>query len=103
MGAVVPGPLLGRVIRAGLGGVVEKVFNLLLDSVFLLGSSFLAVKRPSHFPPFGGNAQVHRARSLAHHYKEQFRNAGKGERVLWRYLRLRGASRCPGCDLCELC
>jgi hypothetical protein len=47
MGAVVPGPLPGRVIRAGLGGVVEKVFNLLLDSVFLLGSSFLAAKRPS--------------------------------------------------------
>ncbi len=33
MGAIVPGPLLGRVIRAGLGGVPLKVFDPLPESV----------------------------------------------------------------------
>jgi len=47
VGAVVPGRLPGRVIRAGLGGVAEKVFDLLLDSILSLGSFSLAVERSS--------------------------------------------------------
>jgi len=35
------------VIKAGLGGVAEKVFNLLLDSVLSLGSSSQAAERSS--------------------------------------------------------
>jgi hypothetical protein len=47
MGVVVPGPLPGCVIRTGLGGVAEKVFNLLLDLVFSLGSFPLVAERSS--------------------------------------------------------
>ncbi len=47
MGVVVPGPLPGRVIRARLGGVAKKVFDLLLDSVLSLGSFSLAAERSS--------------------------------------------------------
>jgi hypothetical protein len=47
VGAVVPGPLLGRVIRAGLGGVVKKVFAFLLDSIISLGSFSPTAKRSS--------------------------------------------------------
>jgi hypothetical protein len=35
------------VIRAGLGGVAEKVFDLLLDSILSLGSFLLATKKSS--------------------------------------------------------
>ncbi len=42
MGAVGLGPLPGRVVRAGLGGVAEKVLDPLLGSIFSLGSLTLA-------------------------------------------------------------
>ncbi len=59
MRAVVLGPLLGHVIRAGLGGVTEKVFDLLLDLVHSLESfplvaerSFLAIGFSAIVPKF---------------------------------------------------
>ncbi len=42
VGAVGLGPLPGRVVRAGLGGVAEKVLDPLLGSIFSLGSLTLA-------------------------------------------------------------
>lgn len=47
MGAIVPGPLLGCVIRTRLGGVCEEVTDLLLGSILALGSFSLAVERTS--------------------------------------------------------
>ncbi len=62
MGAIVLGPLPGRVVRGGLGGVAEKVFDLLLDSVLSLGSLSLVV----------GSFPLLSPRPFARHYKEQF-------------------------------
>ncbi len=45
MGVVIPGLLPGRMIKARLGRVAEKVFDLLLDLILSLGSFSLAVER----------------------------------------------------------
>jgi len=47
VGAIVPGPLLGCVIRVRLGGVCEEVTDLLLGSIRVLGSLSLAAERTS--------------------------------------------------------
>jgi len=47
VGAIIPGPLLGCVIKAGLGGVCEAVTDLLLESVLVPGSLSLAAEKTS--------------------------------------------------------
>jgi hypothetical protein len=46
MGAVSPGPLLGCVVRAALGGVAEEVVDLSLEASLLLGSVSLVGSPP---------------------------------------------------------
>ncbi len=47
VGEVVPDPLLGCVIKVGLGGAVVGVVNFLLTALLSFGSFALAVERSS--------------------------------------------------------